>query len=61
MLITSDLKEAEIEMGEDEHDISLVDLQAFGDDQVSLSQCLSVFHSLSLSLSLSLSVSSKGS
>ncbi|KAL8593913.1 hypothetical protein ACOMHN_032334 [Nucella lapillus] len=33
VLVTSELKEAEIELTEDEHDVSLVDLHAFADDQ----------------------------
>ena len=34
MLVTSDLKDEQIELREDEHDISVVDTHAFSDDQV---------------------------
>lgn len=37
MLVTSDLKEEQIELMEDEHDISVVDTHAFSDDQVGTS------------------------
>ena len=36
VLVTSDLKEGEIELVEDEHAISIVDTHAFSDDQVRL-------------------------
>ena len=37
VLVTSDLKEEQIELMEDEHDISVVDTHAFSDDQVGTS------------------------
>lgn len=34
VLVTSDLREEEVEIIEDERDLSLVDINAFGDEQV---------------------------